>query len=134
MAPTKESAKDDKDVLSNLNPKSNTFLERSRKSPKSRWQLLARAIKGNEIVEIKDDKNKNDQDTSLTKSNLLRYPSYNLLQCNKLPDSSCTKSLCLSNGDKEAQPNIHETGHRAWFQVSAEDYKEINLKVSLKKD
>ena len=135
MAPTKESAKDDKDVLGNLNPKSNKFLERTRKSPKSRWKLLARAIKGNEIVETKNDKNENDKDRSLTESNVLRYPSYNLLHCNKLPDSSCTKSLCPSIGDKEdAQPNIHETGNRAWFQVSAEDYKEINLKVSLNKD
>ena len=135
MAPTKESSKDDKDVLGNLNPKSNKFLERTRKSPKSRWKLLARAIKGNEIVEIKDDKNENDQDRSLTKSNVLRYPSYNLLQCNKLTDSSCTKSLCPSIGDKEdTQPNIYETGHCAWFKVSAEDYKEINLKVSLNKD
>ena len=135
MAPTKESAKDNKDVLENLNRKSNKFLERTRKSPKSRWKLLARAIKGNGIVEIKDDKNENDQDRSLTKSNVLRYPSYNLLQCNKLTDSSCTKSSCPSIGDKEdTQPNIYETGHCAWFKVSAEDYKEINLKVSLNKD
>ena len=134
MSPTKESDKDNKDVLGNLNPKSNKFLERTRKSPKSRWKLLARAIKGKEIVQIKDDKNQNDQDRSLIESNVLRYPSYNLLHCNKLPDYSCTKSLCPSIGDKEAQPNIHETGHRAWFQVSAEDYKEINLKVSLNKD
>ena len=131
MAPTKESTKDNKDVLGNLNPESNKFLERTRKSPKSRWKLLARAIKGKEVVEIKDDKNQNDQDRSLTKSNILRYPSYNLLQCNKLPDSSCTKSPYPSIGDKEdTQPNVYETGHRTWFKVSAEDYKEINLMVS----
>ena len=135
MAPTKESAKDNKDVLENLNRKSNKFLERTRKSPKSRWKLLARAIKGKEIVQRKDDKNQNDQDRSLTESNVLRYPSYNLLQCNKLTDSSCTKSLCPSIGDEEdTQPNIYETGHCAWFKVSAEDYKEINLKVSLNTD
>ena len=58
MAPAKESAKDNKDVLGNLNPKSNKFLERTRKSPKSRWKLLARAIKGNEIVEVKEGKTK----------------------------------------------------------------------------
>ena len=124
-----------KDITStSLNSASTIPVRKANLKPKSKWKILADAIIKNRANEYQAN-TKNDSEENLTLqdkdiSQILRFPSYELIECTKLanfkPRLSHTPNVIDDQGCTRADP---DEIRRAWYQIFARGH-EIDIKVS----
>ena len=101
-------------------------------SSKSRWKILANAIKRTGTIEAKACINEYNENIGLSIPNLLRYPSYNLIHCRPLSKAHKTYSDTTKNQDEQSV--VSKDDQQTWYQIVAQEYTEISLKVCLFND
>ena len=100
---------------------------------KSKWKILAQAIiTKNRKTETRISNNDHEKEQNQYLSQILRFPSYNLIKCNVhskaelpsrvSPSNTCEQARGRDNADEE---------RRTWYHVLAKGYSEINLKVNI---
>ena len=99
-------------------------------SSNSKWKILAQAIRKSANVSASTSQEDDNNDLNQEKS-ILRYPSYDLIQCKR----TCTKSHDQSLADRSKQKHDNsdrsEENRRIWYHIVAKEYNEISLEVSL---
>ena len=103
------------------------------KPKKSKWKLLAKAIIKNRNTESKRISENNGRDIFLpaqdkNSSHLLRFPSYKLIESKILKNfkPSCVGALNANNEKSIADQDVER---RTWYQISADGYADVDLKV-----
>ena len=132
MSPTKNDSRSNRVENISLSSKSiqehGTF-KKNVSSSKSKWRILAQAIKKSGSTSIKNSKTYENKDLK-NENSILRYPSYDLIQCTKAttdaPDSFTEGTLSQNKSEVDRS----EANRRIWLQICAKGYNEINLKVS----
>ena len=117
-----------------LNSASTIPVRKANLKTKSKWKILADAIIKDRANEYQiNPKNKSEENLTLHDkdiSQILRFPSYELIECTKLanfkPRHLRTPNTTDDQGCKRADP---DEIRRAWYQIFARGH-EIDIKVS----
>ena len=132
MSPTKNDSGSHRVKNISLSPKSipehGTF-KTNVSSSKSKWRILAQAIKKSGTTSTQNSKTYGNKDLK-NENSLLRYPSYDLIQCSKAPTDASDSSVEDSLNQNKSEVDRSDANRRIWFQIRAKGYSEINLKVS----
>ena len=102
-----------------LNTESTSF-----KLSQYRWKLLAQAIRNKGKAE-KNASKECDKNSDLNSTHMLRYPSYDLIRCQRCADPHIKNA---TETDNRQIVNYHEN-RRTWYYILAKGYSEISLKV-----
>ena len=132
MSPTKNDSRSNRVENISLSPKpipEHGSFKKKVTSSKSKWRILAQAIKKSGTTSTQNSKTYENKDLK-NENSILRYPSYDLIQCAKAttdaPDSFTEGTLSQNKSEVDRS----EANRRIWFQIRAKGYNEINLKVS----
>ena len=133
MSPTKHNSS--KNVIENISvsPKPIQGLAKSKNnvtSSNSKWKILAQAIRKSANVSASTSQEDDNNDLNQEKS-ILRYPSYDLIQCKRSCTNSHDQSLAGISKQKHDNSDRSEENRRIWYHIVAKEYNEISLKVSL---
>ena len=131
MSPTKNNSS--KNEIENISLSPKPIQDRDRinnhvKSSNSKWKILAQAIRKSANASASTSQEDDNNDLNQEKS-ILRYPSYDLIQCNKASRDSCDSSTDRSSHEKHDNFDSSEENRRLWFHIGAKRYGEIDLKV-----
>ena len=92
---------------------------------KSRWKILAQAIRKKGKY-LKNGSNVCDKNTDLKSTHILRYPTYDLISCQR-----CSDPHFKNETQKDTTEFVnHDERQRTWYNIAAKGYSEISLKVS----
>ena len=132
MSPTKNDSRSNRVENISLSPKSiqehGTF-KKNVSSSKSKWRILAQAIKKGGTTSTQNSKESENKDLT-NENSIIRYPSYDLIQCTKAPTDASDSSAEDSLNQNKSEVDRSEANRRIWFKIRAKGYNEINLKVS----
>ena len=132
MSPTKNDSRSSRVENISLSPKSiaeNGTFKRNVSSSKSKWRILAQAIKKSGTTSTQNSKTYENKDLK-NENSILRYPSYDLIQCTKATYDASDSPTKDSLNQNKSDVDRSEANRRIWFQIRAKGYNEINLKVS----
>ena len=132
MSPTKNDSRSNRVENISLSPKSiqehGTF-KKNVSSSKSKWRILAQAIKKGGTTSTQNSKESENKDLT-NENSIIRYPSYDLIQCTKATTDASDSSAEDSLNQNKSEVDRSEANRRIWFKIRAKGYNEINLKVS----
>ena len=116
-----------------LNSASTIPVRKANLKTKSKWKILADAIIKDRANEYQiNPKNKSEENLTLHDkdiSQILRFPSYELIECTKL-DSFKARRLTTPNViDQGCTRGDPDEERRSWYQIVAHGY-EVDIKVS----
>ena len=131
MSPTKENSRSkgiENFSVSLKEPQNSATFKKDVRSSKSKWQILAQAIRKSGSTSKNTSKEYDKQDLN-QENTILRYPSYGLIQCNKAPRDACDTSADGNSLEKHDIDDKSEENRRLWYHVVSKRYGEISLKV-----
>ena len=99
-------------------------------SSNSKWKILAQAIRksANALASTSEEDDNNDLNQE---KSILRYPSYDLIKCEKICTILHDQPLVSRSGQQHNDSDRSEENRRIWYHIVAKEYDEISLKVSL---
>ena len=128
MAPTKSNSSSEckSNFTVNLKPTQPVSPEsQNLKLSKSRWKILAQAIRSKR-KDLKNGSNECDKNNDLKSTHILRYPTYDLISCQRCSDPHVKNEI-----QKDTKEIVkHDESQRTWYYIAAKGYREISLKVS----
>ena len=133
MSPTKNNSNKNEIENISLSPKpipNRSKFKNNVISSNSKWKILAQAIRKSANVSASTSKEDDNNDLNQEKA-ILRYPSYDLIQCKRTCTNAHDPSFADRSRQKHDNSDRSEECRRIWYHIVAKEYDEISLKVSL---